>query len=930
MIDPPASTRRDQPAVPVDPPAWETGLDAITKGIFDVFWIADADCNEILYVSQSYERVWGRSRESLYAAPANFIETIHQEDRQKVLDIIGRKRQAGIPYEGDYRIVRPDGSIRYIWDRGFPLINDEGLFVGVAQDVTEHKREVDELLLFKRIAINSTEAIAISDCQGKLLFVNPAHETLFGCSLQEAQAHNYRDYYPPESVEILEREVAPILAKGGTWEGILDVLDASGRRFPLWERAESVCDAEGRFRMAFGYMHEIASSSCPTNGNKQPSAEIANTEQKQVQQKLERSLLINKSLAEFSEVLISQVLSLNEIADQALNCARALTGSAHGLVSLVDPNTSQSYCLKRTRMMEAKTESEPGSPIVFPKRPDGLFPHLWGHALNTRQAFYTNAPKKHPASTGTPPGHEPLHNFLSVPAMLGNKLMGQIAVANADHDYDDEDLGAVRRLIDLFVLACDRREQQNLLWQSETRYNAVADFTFDWEYWTDPAGQLQYISPSCERITGHSPEEFQQDPSLLLSIIHPEDRSLAALKHGKDDAGDQECAFTVRIVRPDGKTRWIDHLCRRVYHADGEYLGRRGSNRDITEQKLLEDQLSQTQDEIRRLRNCLRGENLLLRKTQSEQAAVIDMVGQSPVFQHMLMLAEQVAATDATVLLLGETGTGKELLARTIHKMSLRRVRPMVCVNCAALPATLIESELFGREKGAYTGALSHQIGRFEMANGSTVFLDEIGDLSPELQVKLLRVLAEKQIERLGGCKSIPVDVRVIAATHRDLGQAIQEGWFRQDLFYRLNVFPIRVPPLRDHRDDIPLLVWSFIGQLNQSMGKNIEAVDESDLDALMQYSWPGNIRELRNLVERAMILANGSRLRITLPDPVANAASHVSPPSSEEERIRLRRVLENTGWRIRGPHGAAETLGLKPTTLESRMKALGIHRPTR
>jgi transcriptional regulator with GAF, ATPase, and Fis domain len=307
------------------------------------------------------------------------------------------------------------------------------------------------------------------------------------------------------------------------------------------------------------------------------------------------------------------------------------------------------------------------------------------------------------------------------------------------------------------------------------------------------------------------------------------------------------------------------------------------------------------------------------------RAAVI--VGKSAGVGRVLEQAEQVAATDATVLLLGETGTGKELFAARIHELSSRRGRQMVHVNCSAIPATLIESELFGREKGAFTGALARQIGRFELANHSTIFLDEIGELPADIQVKLLRVLEDRQIERLGSPKAIRVDARIIAATHRNLEQRIAEGAFRDDLFYRLNVFPIEVPPLRERVSDIPLLVWHFVEEFNQAFGKRFETIPKENMDALQRYWWPGNIRELRNVVERAMIVAKGTQLTIAVPVPsVASAKQSIKLADVEKEHIRT--VLESTGWRIRGSAGAADRLGLKPTTLETRMAKLGLSRP--
>jgi PAS domain S-box-containing protein len=332
--------------------------------------------------------------------------------------------------------------------------------------------------------------------------------------------------------------------------------------------------------------------------------------------------------------------------------------------------------------------------------------------------------------------------------------------------------------------------------------------------------------------------------------------------------------------------------------------------------------------EVVRLRDQLQAENVYLRREVQDRFGGGNMVGQSAAVQRVLAQVQQVAPADSTVLLLGETGTGKELFATRIHELSGRRGRPMVRVNCAAIPATLIESELFGREKGAFTGALARQIGRFEVADHSTIFLDEIGDLPAEVQVKLLRVLEQRQIERLGSPKAIRVDARIIAATHRNLEQRIADGMFREDLFYRLNVFPIHVPPLRERVEDIPLLVARFVDEFSKSLGKRIDTIPGETVAALQEYPWPGNIRELRNIVERAMIEAKGSRLTIAVPAPT-NALKH-GVKLADVEKEHIRGVLEATGWRIRGSGGAADRLGLRPTTLETRMAKLGLSRPKR
>jgi formate hydrogenlyase transcriptional activator len=304
------------------------------------------------------------------------------------------------------------------------------------------------------------------------------------------------------------------------------------------------------------------------------------------------------------------------------------------------------------------------------------------------------------------------------------------------------------------------------------------------------------------------------------------------------------------------------------------------------------------------------------------------IVSEGATVRRALAQVEQVAPTPSTVLLMGETGVGKEVFAQVIHELSARRQRQMVRVSCAAIPSALIESELFGRERGAYTGALSRQIGRFEAAHQSTLFLDEIGELAAEVQVKLLRVLQDRVIERLGSTQPIKVDVRIIAATNRNLEKAVEDKTFREDLFYRLNVFPIVVPPLRERVEDIPTLAWEFVTEFSKSLGKPIESISKESLHQLQMYSWPGNVRELRNVIERAVILANSPRLTVLIPQPTVTRQPFSSLTLRDLEIGHIRATLESTNWRIRGHLGAAERLGLKPTTLETRMVKLGLSRP--
>jgi formate hydrogenlyase transcriptional activator len=489
--------------------------------------------------------------------------------------------------------------------------------------------------------------------------------------------------------------------------------------------------------------------------------------------------------------------------------------------------------------------------------------------------------------------------------------------------------GHPRLLRGFLIDISERKRAEEALRRSEERYRHIVEDQTELICRFLPDGTLtfvngaycRYFQRSAEDLVGRTfwpliPAEAHEAGRKLLASIDQE-RPHATTEHP--------------VLTPDGGVRWQQWTNRAIFDEHGGLVEYQAVGRDITERRRAEEAVAAAHEEIKRLKDRLYADNIYLQQEIKLKYNYDEIIGQSAAIRKVLHQVEQVAATRATVLLLGETGTGKELLARAIHARSPRHARPMVTLNCAALPAALIESELFGREKGAYTGAVTRQVGRFELADGSTLFLDEIGDLPLPLQVKLLRVLQEGQFERLGSNTTRTADVRVLAATNHDLAQKVKDGSFREDLYYRLNVFPIRVPALRERPEDIPLLVWGFVQQLGRNIGKTIELIPRSTMEALQSYVWPGNIRELRNVVERALIVAQGPALDIELP-PRPGAPVPVGPPPEdltldEAQRRHILAVLRRTCWRVSGAGGAAEVLGLKPTTLASRMSKLGIRR---
>jgi PAS domain S-box-containing protein len=456
---------------------------------------------------------------------------------------------------------------------------------------------------------------------------------------------------------------------------------------------------------------------------------------------------------------------------------------------------------------------------------------------------------------------------------------------------------------------------------------ASLDGMWEWDIGSDT---VQYSDRFAE-LLGHRLDDVPSTVGFFRGIIHPDDAEAmwAALERHLADGA--PFAVECRLRRKRGEYGWFRARGLAQRDKTGQATWMAGSIQDITDQKTSELALRNALAEVEQLRDQLRAENVYLKEEIKSAHDFDEIVGQSESLRLTLSKIEHVAHTDANVLLLGETGTGKELLARAIHNRSARRERPLVKVNCAALPRSLIESELFGHVKGAFTGAVTDKIGRFQLADGGSIFLDEIGELDPDLQTKLLRVLQEGQFERIGSGETIDVNVRVIAATNRDLHKAMSEERFRPDLYYRLAVFPIEVPPLRVRRDDIPLLAWHFITRRQGGIGKTFRSIPKKVMDALVEYDWPGNVRELENVIERSMILSPGPALLLaeslmTSPQRPATSSGNLE----DVDRAHIVGVLEDCKWRIKGADNAAERLGLKPSTLRYRMKKLGIQRPPR
>lgn len=478
----------------------------------------------------------------------------------------------------------------------------------------------------------------------------------------------------------------------------------------------------------------------------------------------------------------------------------------------------------------------------------------------------------------------------------------------------------------------ERKRAEEALRRSETYLNESQRLTqtgtwvlYPYEpdriYWTEEHFRIFGYDPATDKASSHA----------AFSRIHPEDAEIlgALIQGAVADKRDVEATF--RVLLPGGTLKHVHGLAHPVLDPSGSVIELIGTSRDITEQHNTNLTLENAFAEIRKLKDQLYNENVALRQEIVQVAMFEEIIGQSTSLQKVLAKISKVSPTDSTVLVLGETGTGKELVARAIHRLSRRAERPFVSVNCAAIPTSLIASELFGHEKGAFTGATQRRIGRFELAEGGTLFLDEIGELPSETQIVLLRILQEREFERVGGTRLIKTNVRIIAATNRDLRKSIEAGTFREDLFYRLNIFPIDLPPLRERKEDIPLLVEYFVRKLAAKFGKKISGVHRASLVMLQDFPWRGNIRELQNIIERAVIVCDEENLTIDeswlSPGCKEMPLRSISPlrMSASQEREAIQAALTEAHGRISGPAGAAAKLGIPPSTLDSKIKSFGI-----
>ena len=854
--------------------------------------------------------------------PATMIDKkVHHDDLAGYWDTRKRGISRGLPFQTEARLLSKSGQYRWFLFLFNPLRDEQGQVVrwyATATDIEDRRQAEQEL---RQLVDAVPQHMAIIAPDGRLIYGNKVALDFHGYSLEQfLDGNSLRNKIDARDLanylDVRQRG----LAHGLPFETEVRLLSKSGEYRWFLVLFNPLLDGQGQVVRWYATATDIQ-------------------DRKQAEEALRRSEDRLRLLLEFTNKLVTK-LELRELL-------RAVAGSLRKVIAcdaiavflphsdgdslrsfVVDFPESKGFLREELQVSAAKRPMSAEYPLAAMVFRTGK---AWiGNDHDLLQLGFKNA-------LALPEG---LKTGCVLPILSGDGVLGVLAVGRREaKPFDPYEVDLLRQVADQTAIAIvnalaveDRKQAENALRRSEAYLAEAQRLSHTGSFAHDAVrGEILYWSPETYRIFGFDPAKGPISYQEARSRVHPDDlqRFDEARERGIREKTGAKIDF--RIVLPDGAMKHIHCLSHPFLDASGEVVELVGTNMDVTEQHQAGAALEKAFEEIKQLKDELYRENLAL-KDEIDQASMFEeIVGTSDVLRRVLVQVAKVAPTDSTVLISGETGTGKELIARAIHKRSQRSSKTFVSVNCAAIPAGLIGSELFGHEKGAFTGATQRRLGRFELADGGTLFLDEVGDLPSETQIALLRVLQERHLERVGGTHAIAVNVRIIAATNRDLKAAVAAGTFRSDLFYRLNVFPINVPPLRYRKDDIPLLVEYLTERYASKAGKKIKSIQKRTLELFQSYDWPGNIRELQNVIERAVILCDDEVFWVDeswLESESARANEKVhglARLGTEQERKLIESALAQSRGRIAGPSGAAAKLGIPRSTLETKIRRLGI-----
>jgi len=939
---------------------------------------------EVLYANDQLLAFLGLTLEEVQASDFR-KRTFHPDDLERVRATREDAVSRGVPWEVETRLLRRDGQYRWFLIRFNPLRDDQGKIVRwYAAGTDIHDRKLAEAEL-RQLVDAVPQHIIVLDGEGRRLHANQPVLDYHGYALEEFLVVDYSHCFHPDDLGSFEHRIQEGIASGKPWEAEVRVHRKDGKYRWFLARANPLRDDPGRIRRWYLSRTDI-------EDRKRAEHEVqqlvdAVPQHIVVYSADGRRLYPNKVTLDYFDWTLEDfrddervkqifhpddVAGFYEIKERGIASGNPFTaearvkrmdGQPRWFLFLFKPFRNERGEIVRWYATGTDIDDRKRAEQELHRSNDALsvFKQLVYSSMDGILAFDTEG-----RYTVWNSGLERIFGISEIERLgkeatelcpffrlSGGKncyaetLAGRGIVATdvpytletgrkvfLDGHFSPllEDAGRVIGGLAIIRDVTERKRSDDALRRSEGYLAEAQRLSHTGSFAHDPVnGEITYWSEEAYRTFGFDPAKGPVTYQQARSRVHPED--LEKFEEARERGIRNKTGANVdfRVVLPDGSIKYVHCVSRPFMDVSGNVVELVGTNMDVTEHRLAQAALEKAFDEIKQLKEELYRENLALKEEIDQASLFEEIVGSSEPLRRVLVQVKKVATADSTVLITGETGTGKELIARAIHKRSPRSSKAFVSVNCAAIPAALIGSELFGHEKGDFTGATQRRLGRFELAEGGTLFLDEVGDLPAETQIALLRVLQERQFERIGGNQTLTTSVRIIAATNRDLQAEIKAGTFRQDLFYRLNVFPIDVPPLRDRKEDIPLLVEYLTERYASKAGKRIKNIEKRTLELLNAYQWPGNIRELQNVIERAVILCDGETLSIDdvwlqhEPPPLREARVGLARMGSDQERAMIETALRESKGRVSGPSGAAARLGVPRSTLETKIRTLGI-----